>query len=458
MLKQIQELVKDKKVLLLGMGREGMSTFHFLQKAGGYKSLTIADQKEVTGISKKIEQITGEHYQDTLDAYDVVFKSPGVVLKKELSEYKCLITSQTEQFLNAYRMQTIGITGTKGKSTTTSLIYHVLKNTGKDAILMGNIGIPCFECAEKMQKDSIAVFEMSSHQLEFTHVSPHVGVLLNVHEEHLDHYGSYEKYKDAKCNVFRYQNAEDILFINYENAIEAKEADSQIRTVAFCGESLSHEKKNERAVNKVPAQIQVDAERGCILQNGQCYEIPVKQIHLLGHHNYFNIAIAYEICKLYEVTDQEFTEALKTFEPLPHRLKLIGEKEGIRFYDDSISTICETTIQALESIPDVNTLLIGGMDRGIDYTPLIEYLSECSVEHILCMYATGDRIIKQVKESSVRGKERFIQVKDLKEAVSLAKQCTRKNTACVLSPAAASYGYFKNFEERGEQFQKELGL
>lgn len=455
MLEQIRKLVENKKVLLLGFGREGASTLRFLQKIGGYAKISIADLNPVKNIDSAIETITGTEYQKCLDEFDVVFKSPGIVLEKEFSAYRCEITSQTEQFLSAYRNQTIGITGTKGKSTTTSLLYHVLKEAGKHAVLMGNIGIPCFDCYEEMEEHAIAVFEMSSHQLEFTRVSPHIAVLLNVHEEHLDHYGTFEKYKDAKCNVFRYQKSVDDLYINSENVLETEGVSSNIHTIAYSGLCLSHDAvpvKNDSD----SAEIIVDASNAVITGDFDAFEIPVKEIQLLGQHNYFNIGVAYAIASKLGVSKETFKNALCSFEPLPHRLKFIGQKDGIRFYDDSISTICETTIQALQSVENVGTLLIGGMDRGIDYEPLIDYLLANPVDTVICMYATGKRIYDRVVQMG--REEHFEYVENLKTAVDCAKSVTAVGKACLLSPAAASYGYFKNFEERGERFREYTGL
>lgn len=455
MIEQIRNLILNKKVLLLGFGREGASTLRYLKKAGGYKSLSIADMNPINNVDPSVCLIIGADYQKNLDEYDVVFKSPGVVLEKGIDEYQCLITSQTEQFLYAYRNQTIGITGTKGKSTTTSLIYHVLKECGKHAILMGNIGIPCFDCDDEMDENAIAVFEMSSHQLEFTRVSPFISVLLNVHEEHLDHYGSFDKYKSAKCNVFRYQSKTDDLFINLENSCEAEGIEARIHTIAFTGMSLSHE-NTDALVNPQDAEIQIDALKAEITGEFETLQIPVGDIQLLGHHNYFNIGVAYAITGKLGINKKEFADALKTFEPLPHRLKYLGTQNGVRFYDDSISTICETTIQALQSVENVGTLLIGGMDRGIDYDPLINYLSENPVDTIICMYATGKRIYDKIVELGKT--EHFEYVEELKDAVERAKTVTAQGKACLLSPAAASYGYFKNFEDRGDKFKEYIGI
>lgn len=455
-----QKLFRGKKILLLGYGREGLSTYRFLtEQVGGFALLGVADQNEIKGLADTVATHFGEEYQSVLDQYDYVIKSPGVVLEREIDSYQCEITSQTELFLCYYKDRTIGITGTKGKSTTTALIYHILKEAGKKPVLCGNIGIPPLDCIAQMSEGGVAVFEMSSHQLEYTRVSPQIGILLNVHEEHLDHYGTFEKYKLAKCNVFRNMTETDTLWINVENIKEALNCRGIVNGISYEGETLTHEDEEhleltaqERKAYAADAKLHIDAVHAKIMVKGHEYRIPVKEIKLLGHHNYFNIGVAYAVLRELGISDEDFDCYLKSFEPLPHRLKYLGEKDGIRYYDDSISTISETAIQAMNSIENVGTILLGGMDRGIDYTPLLSDLSTRKIDHIICMYASGKRIYEEAKEHGVDQKNHFHVVEDLREAVALAKQLTKQGKACVLSPAAASYGYFKNFEERGDVF------
>lgn len=439
MVKTLYQLVYGKKVLLLGFGREGQSTLTLLQQAGGYKSITIADQKEIPlPAGRDISLLCGERYQDTLDDYDVVFKSPGIVLKKSFDQYQTVITSQTELFLSVYGRQVIGVTGTKGKSTTATLLYHCFKSAGVDCVLMGNIGIPPFDRVGELKPETLVVMELSCHQLEYTRFAPHTAVLLNVYEEHLDHYGTFEKYKAAKENIYRFQQAGDTLICNVHNVPEKDTYAGAVITVSGDGSD-----GDIRVVN------------GTVhLPDGTVYTIPTNEISLLGEHNAFDIAIVYALCERAGITAETFTKALKTYEPLPHRLQFVGEYDGIRFYDDSISTIGQTTIRALETLKDTDTVLVGGMERGIDYTDLIAYLSESTVPHILLMESTGERIYKQALSLPVKNPERFEVVGCLENAVKRAKEITRKGKICLLSPAAASYGIFRNFEERGERFQQ----
>lgn len=442
MVETIKELIFEKKIVILGFGREGKSTYQLLERVGGYKELAIADLNAVKDpLPEYVRCINGENYQECLNDYDIVFKSPGVVLAKDLEEYSSRILSQTEVFFSHYKNQIVGITGTKGKSTTTTLLYQVLKTAGKKAVLAGNIGIPAFDMIDSIEEDSIIVFEMSSHQLEYMTAAPHIGVLLNIHEEHLDHYGTMEKYVAAKERIYTNMEKDDILFCNAENLPASGACKAQV---------ISFPVKEELNL------IMKEGNKPCISYKGKLFSVPIEEIQLVGEHNYLDIAVAYGIASLLGITDEQFRKGLTAYQPLPHRLERVGTYGGITFYDDSISTICDTTMKALTSIKDANTVLIGGMDRGIHYGELIEFLSENSIAHIILMEATGKRIYEEIHKEykNFHGPERLYLVKDLKEAVELSKKITQKGTSCVLSPAAASYGIFKNFEERGDEFKK----
>ena len=180
---KITPWIEGKRVLLLGFGREGQSTYHVIKQAGGYACLDIADMASpAQRPDEEARWITGPGYQKCMDDYDVVFKSPGIVLEKPIEEYRCQILSQTEVFFQCFRDQIIGITGTKGKSTVTSLLYHILKNAGMDTMILGNIGIPALDHMEEVKPDTKIVFELSCHQLEYMTVSPHIGIMVNLHE------------------------------------------------------------------------------------------------------------------------------------------------------------------------------------------------------------------------------------------------------------------------------------
>lgn len=382
-----------KKILIWGYGREGKSTEDFLKRVGKPESVEIYEGK-IEGIDEK--------------AYDYIVKSPGIVMEKDDLKY----TSQTQIFLEAYRDITIGVTGTKGKSTTSSMLFSVLsKCTDRPVLLLGNIGQPCLDYYDSITDDTIAVFEMSCHQLCHNTVSPHIGIFLNLYEEHLDYYHTMDKYFEAKSHVATYQEEGDIFY----------EGDN----VPFI------ETKADRIVIS-PDKI-------------GSYELSIE-----GLHNQYNAEFVFRIAtEQYGCDADRVLKAIQEFKGLSHRLEHVGDIGEVRFFDDSISTIPEAAISALNSINDAKTLLLGGMDRGIDYTKIIDFIKEHSEYNYICMYASGKRIY----DTDVINKLPYVcYVEDLKQAVDKSLEITEKG-AVILSPAAASYGYFKNFEERGDVFK-----
>lgn len=437
----LKNYTDGKSICILGFGREGKSTYKLIEKYCAPESVTIADLNPLTNPPENVQIITGENYQKSLDDFDMVFKSPGIVLEKKPADLKCKITSETQVFFEVYREQIIGITGTKGKSTVSSLIYHILKEAGKHTYLVGNIGVPVFDIAEEVTDDTIIVCELSCHQLEYMTVSPETAVFLNLYEEHLDHYGTMENYYNAKKNIYLHQKKYDTLLINsdiatgythpaYEYTISAENPDADVYVYSgIKGKIHIHSSSDTDSIN-----------------------IPTNNIKLLGIHNHYNIAVAYFVTA-FHVEFQEFIRALATFNPLAHRLEYVTTVDGVRYYDDSISTACATAIEAVKSVPKAKTILIGGMDRGIDYMPLIEFLNTCHV-NVICMEDSGKRIYDMIKNMDFNNPERVYYVQHLDEAVELAYEITPSGTSCVMSPASASYGIFKNFEERGEVFKK----
>ncbi|MCR4567576.1 MAG: UDP-N-acetylmuramoyl-L-alanine--D-glutamate ligase [Pseudobutyrivibrio sp.] len=425
----IRNLVKDKKVLILGFGREGQSSFRMVLSVGGYECLDIADANAVSSdLTATHNVITGAAYLDCLNDYDVVFKSPGIVLPKNISEYTCHITCQADLFLQVFGAQTIGITGTKGKSTTSSLLYHILKCCGKDVLFGGNIGLPIFDITEQIHPRTIVIFELSCHQLEYASYAPAKAILLNLYEDHLDHYGTVEKYWAAKQNIYRNQDYNDYLFCNPEFLPapgECKAAVVRVKTGDLPFASFE--------------------------------DIP--GVTLRGTHNLFNAAFVYDVCKRYDISDADFIEALKSFKTLAHRLEFIGQKDGIDYYDDSISTTVESAISAIKAIPNAGTILLGGMDRGIDYEPLVEFLPTTRLEHIILMYDSGKVILEKLQGTAQpEFMEKVHYIEELADACTFAKTNATKGTAVILSPASASYGVFKNFEQRGDFFKEQIGL
>ena len=349
-----------------------------------------------------------------------MIKTPGISLK-DVDIDISLISSQTDLFLEAYHNQVIGVTGTKGKSTTSSLIYHLLKESGNDVILAGNIGIPILDCVSDINERTIIVYELSAHQLQFINRSPHVGILLNVFEEHLDHFGTFEKYKDAKINVLRYMSDEDVAVVNNDLY---------------------------RAVSCQLSAVSVDFDN----DDFEDYNINWEDIPLLGEHNKMNIKAALCACKSYGLQIEDLIPHLYTFKSLEHRQELVGVFNGVKFFNDSISTIPQATIAALQTIKNVNFLLLGGFDRGIDYEPLVTYLKENPLPYILITGQAGQTIKGKLQTAEYKGN--ILEYTDMESAFVMIKDLAGNGDVCLLSPAAASYDRYKNFEERGSIFKE----
>ena len=428
-LNKFKEDLENKKIAIWGLGKEGISTLQFIQNNNiKYKELGILDQKDFP----EIEGVKKLSNPEELNEYDLIFKSPGIVADATIIDVEKL-TSQTEEFIKILSKQIIGITGTKGKSTTSSLTYTILKKYYPNTVLVGNIGIPCFNAINEIDEDTKIVFELSCHQLEFIRYSPHIAVILDLYPDHLDHYKTFENYINAKLNINKFQTDDDV-FIYGET----------------CKKYIHSKIKNNICINDYIKDRNVMTENNSI-------QILDDETNLIGEHNFFDIAVSYYICsEIYKISNEEFKIALKDFKGLAHRLEYVTTKDNVSYYDDSISTICDTTIQALKSLPDTDAVLIGGMDRGIDYSELIQFLNECSVPNIILMEATGKRIFEEISKYYPEFKDagRIKLVYHLDGAVALAKQLCRPGCCCVMSPAAASYGIFKNFEARGEAFVK----
>ncbi len=387
----ITEMMLEKRVLIWGYGVEGKSTESFLKRYCKTKSIDIYE-----GEQKGIRE----------DEFDIIIKSPGIVMDGDNPKY----TSQTELFLNQFRNQIIGVTGTKGKSTTSSMLYKVIRDCGyENVVLVGNIGIPCLDFYGEINEKVIVVYEMSCHQLAHTKVSPHIAVFLNLYEEHLDYYKTFENYFKAKTNITKFQSQDDFFFV---------------------GENVPN-------IYTLAKKVVVKDKREMNLM-------------IKGEHNNYNSQFVYLVAtSLLKCNKEKVMVSLENFKGLSHRLEYIGIKNGIRFYDDSIATIPAATIYAVKSIEKVQTVIIGGMDRKINYDSLIDFIKFEKEIFFICAYESGERIF-----NSLHGISNCFLVKDLKQAVEKAMELTNVNYACILSPAAASYGHFKNFEERGNKFKQ----
>ncbi len=452
----IKTLFENKSLALLGFGREGRSTYTLLRKVFPHKTLTIIDEnievknEDILRNDPNLQFISGKDCMQSIDEFDAAIKSPGIpsnTLPQEL--IKVHLTSQTDIFLQCYGHQSIGITGTKGKSTTSSLVFHILKNAGVNTLLVGNIGIPPFDCVNDIRTDTIIVLELSSHQLEYISHAPHIAVFLNLFQEHLDHYYTYLEYQSAKFNIGKYQGASDYFLYNQDNdaicQLLKNSVELKTQSLAF---SLEPGSKAELRIDN--EWIELHYGRRIIKLYDTSQGQPLK-----GHHNHYNIMAASAACYLSGVSTHQIDLGIKSFNGLEHRIELVGKFGGIIWYNDSIATIPEATIEAVKTLQIVDTVILGGFDRGIEYDILYPFLNSCGVSNIIFVGEAGKRMKNEFSEFGVKNITIF-SATDYKHIVTLASEITKKGKICLLSPAAASYDMFKNFEERGNVYKKNV--
>ncbi len=404
----IEELKKYKKILILGYGKEGQSAEKFLKKHIPLSEVHIADKKD------------DENYLLKQNDADLIIRSPGI--RRELVTKKW--TTASNIFFGNFPGQIVGVTGTKGKSTTTSLIAAMIGKKKPDVRLVGNIGFPMLDALETATKDTVAVVELSSYQLADLHYSPHVVLIVNWYPEHSDFHGSFDAYKKAKQNCLYFQTNEDhFVYDPQEKEVAGWTRLTRAKTTPYTDEFPFDETK----------------------------------IPLIGAHNKRNIQGALTVARLFGVSDEDAQSAVYSFVPLPHRLQNVGTFKEITFYDDAISTTPESTIAALNSLKNVDTIFLGGQDRGYDFVELARALQEKNIKSIVLFPETGVRI-KETLEKLGGYHPTVLSTSNMEEAVVFAYQKGSPGSICLLSTASPSYSVWKNFEEKGDLFQKYVKL
>lgn len=420
-----------KNVAVVGFGIEGRDAINYLiaQEAG----VTLLDKKQeadfdFSGIDKgKIKIKTGEDYLNDLSDYEFIVRSPGVYrYLPELIEYEKnggKITSAIKIFFENCPGKIIGVTGTKGKGTTSTLIYNLLKEDGRDAHLSGNIGKPYLELLPILNENSWVVMEMSSFQLIDMDKSPYISVVLNVTSDHMDWHKDLDEYVNAKKNIVRFQNASDYSLINeeYESSKDfAKEAKGKV--VFFSKEKLDPRYR--------------------------------ENLLLKGEHNLENIAAAVAAAEVLNIDKDAIKKVVSNFKGLEHRLELVGMVSGVTFYNDSFATGPQPTIAAIKSFSEPETLILGGSDKGLEFSELGDVISKTeNVANILLIGLIGPKIGDAVKSAGYKGNILDLGSPTMDYIVKKALELTPKGGVVILSPAAASFDMFKNYKDRGNQFR-----
>ncbi len=401
---KLNELKKYKRILILGYGQEGQATERFFKKYHPTVLIGITDKK------------INANYLDEQNKYDLIIRSPGVPKHLITKPY----TTATNIFLANINNIVIGVTGSKGKSTTASLIYSILKKAGKIVHLIGNIGKPMLDVMlNEIGPNDIFVCELSSYQLDDIKYSPHISVITNLFPEHMNYHGNIEAYYQAKKNIIKLVKPDDYYCYNPKYSI------------------LEQWAKNIKC-RSLPSERKIYFDD---MTNP-----------LLGEHNLENIDEAVTVAKIFNISDEIIKNAVQNFQPLPHRLQFVGKFKDILFYDDAISTTPESTICAIKSFPKIGTIFLGGLDRGYDFNELSRVIIDNKIINIVLFPDSSEKIYQLLKK--VTGVQfKFLRTNSMEEAVVFAYKNTPANTVCLLSTASPSYSLWKNFEEKGDLFQ-----
>lgn len=454
-IEEFNEYIKEKNVAIIGLGVSNRPLIDYLYNKGA--KITVFDNREKLNIENDILEklnkmsISGFYGSDCLEqlkGFDMIFRSPGCMpTKKEIQEEikrGAIVTTEIEMLIKLCPCKVIGITGSDGKTTTTTLVYEILKEKGYNCYIGGNIGTPLFTKVEEMTPEDIVVLELSSFQLMDMEVSPSISVVTNVTPNHLDKHTNYEEYINAKKAIFEYQNSNGIVVLNEDNEITKQFAkDAKGRVILFS----SKEKLENGYIysNEIIKKCENGMRR---------HIVNVKDILLRGVHNYENICAALAATSTLVDVDTQ-VRAITKFAGVEHRLEFIRELDGVKWYNDSIGTSPTRTIAGLKAFDEKIVLIAGGYDKKLDYTPIAKPILD-NVSTLILMGATASKIYNAVyNEMQKEGKQIQIYKCDtLEETVNTAKQTAKEGEIVLFSPASASFDLFKNFAERGNKFKE----
>ena len=454
-LEEFNNYIKGKKVAIIGLGVSNLPLIDYLKELEA--EITLFNNKPIDQLDKnildkiyeyKLKFSFGENYLNKLVGFDVIFRSPSCRpdTPEIVEEVKrgAILTSEIELVLEMCPGTTIGITGSDGKTTTTSLIYEILKENNLKCYLGGNIGIPLFTKIKEMRPEDFVVLELSSFQLMTMKVSPKVAVVTNISPNHLDIHKSYDEYKEAKANIFKMQNESDLLVLNYDNDTTRNFARKSNGDVIY----FSSKEKLDNGII-LDGEVIKDCENGL-----RRHILNTKDAKLRGIHNAENMCAAIAATKRFVSTEIQ-AKAIKNFSGVEHRLEYIKEINGTKWYNDSIASSPTRTIAGLNSFKENIVLIAGGYDKHLDYTPIAKPIVE-NVKELILLGQTANKIYSAVTyELKFSKKELPIyKVSTLEEAVETAQKISKKGDIVLFSPASASFDMFKNFEERGNKFKQ----
>lgn len=424
-----------KRILILGAGREGISAARYILHIHPDADVTLADHSEniptVAGVTMRI----GKQYPVALNEWDLVVISPGIPPHTPLLQTANAITTATNIFFEDVLGTVVAVTGSKGKSTTSSLIAGILKHNHPRVHLVGNIGTPALDVLrEHNTRDELFVYELSSYQASRLVEGPDVAVIVNLFPEHLDYHGGIEAYYRDKLRITTSQTADHVVLYNAANAELASRINaSPARRISW---------PDERG-----ARVSGDA-----IYYGTEHIVELADIPLLGRHNIENCLGAVTVGKYFQIPNEEIGKAIRSFIPLRHRLQNVGTYHGMTFYDDAISTTPESTTAALHAVQNVGCIFLGGQDRGYTFAAFSREIAKRKIPVIVYFPDTG-AAIKNAIEATGYTPAHTLETRSMEEAVRFAYAHTPEDSVCLLSCASPSYSIFKNFEDKGDQFQ-----
>ncbi len=438
-------MFKDKKILILGMAKSGYEAALLLSKYTN--NITVSDKNEKQNskhidklVSKGIKIVLGDHPDDLMnEAIDYLIKNPGikddhkyVVLAKKLN-VPVINEVELAYILMPKDITLIGITGSNGKTTTTLIIYEMLKRKYNNIHLTGNIGFPLSSFVRKIKSGDIVVMEVSVQQLlNLNKFKTNISVLTNLYEAHLDHVGNYDNYKTIKKKIFAHHTKDDIAIINYENK-DSLDITNDIESTKYY---FSNKYK-----------------KNCYIKDNSIYFneekiVNISDITIKGAHNYENVMASIIVAKIFNITNSDIINTLKEFKGAEHRIEFVKEINKRKIYNDSKSTNNVSTQTALKTFNDPIILMLGGLDRGQSFLELKEYLK--NVKYVV---AYGENKYK-IKEDMDKMNIDCMLLNNLKDATKEAFRLSKEGDVILFSPASASWDQFKNFEERGKSFKR----
>lgn len=444
-IEEYNQKLKQSRIALLGLGVSNIPLLDYLYALGC--EVVIFNTKALEdNLIKKIEDYNykyhiGEDALEYLHNFDIVFRSPSILpTRKEISEAiseGAIVTSEIKELIRLAPCRVIGITGSDGKTTTTTLINEILKSNGYKTYVGGNIGIPLFTELKNMKKDDIIILELSSFQLMDMDVSPDISIVTNITENHLDIHKDYNEYIEAKKNIFKYQDKSGILVVNADNIVTNKFVGNGItryfsrskRTTYFSNDFENVYYKDEKILN-------------------------INDIKLKGVHNLENIATV--LTAIIDLIDlDKALKVIKNFNGVEHRLEFVREINGVKWYNDSVSSSPTRTIAGVYSYSEDIVLIAGGYDKNLDYTVIAKPILD-KVTKLILIGDTKEKIYNAVitLNKEINKKIDIYKVNTLPEVVDIAKKVATKDEVVLFSPASASFDMFKNFANRGNQFKK----